>query len=148
MDKEKMLKKYTIKMIAGHIFTGSVLFVWMYAFVYDIIDRSMWVKSGIVMIVVSIIFGWLDNKINGEKDKAELHSIMPLIISIHDTPESLEKEKKILSAIDLGSFVIGFSFREFSFIFIVIMALGPLFRTLAGITNEKIKYLENKPEGL
>ena len=148
MDKEKLLKKYTIKMVVGHIFTCSVLFVWMYTFVYDVIDASLWVKSGIVMIVVSIIFGWLDNKINGEKNKAELRSIMPLIISIKDTPESLEKERKILSAIDLASFVIGFTFREASVIFIAIMAIGPFFRTLARITEEKRKYVENKPEGV
>lgn len=148
MDKEKLLKKYTIKMAAGQFFVCSILFVWMYTFVYDIIDRSLWIKIGIVMIVVSLILGWLDNKINGEKDKAELRSIMPLIISIKDTPESLEKERRILSAIDLGSFVIGFTFRDVSVIFIIIMALGPFFRTLARITEEKIKYLESKPEGL
>ena len=60
----------------------------------------------------------------------------------------LEKERKILSAIDLGSFVIGFTFRDVSVIFIIIMALGPFFRTLAKITEEKAKYLENRPEGL
>lgn len=148
MNKEKILKDFTIKFIAETVISCSVLFIWIFLFVYDIIDEKAWVISGIALIAAACAVSYFDKKINGKKNEKQLRRVMPMIISIKDTPESLKKDKDKLFWIGIASFSFGFAFRETSFIFIVLMAMSNMFRKLEYLTGEKIKYLENKPEGL
>jgi len=148
MDKEKLLKNFTIKFIAETVISCSVIFIWIFLFVYDIIDEKTWVASGIVLIATAGAVSYFNKKINGKKNERQLRQVMPMIISIKDTPESLKKDKDRFFWLGVAAFSFGFAFRETSFIFIVIMSMSNMFRRLEYLTGEKIKYLKNKPEGL
>lgn len=146
MDKEKLLKNFTIKFIAETVISCSVLFIWVYLFTYDILSAREWVISGLVGIAICLTIGYILNK--GDKDRREMLRIMPMIISIHDTPESLKAERRILDILYVLSFGFGFALRDISLIFVILWSLSFVFRRFSELTNEKIKYLENKPEGV
>ena len=83
-----------------------------------------------------------------EKNKREKLAIMPLIISIHDTEEKFRKQKTVLYVLYFTFFVGGLTFRSVSVVFIIMFAASPCFNFMANLVNDKIKYLENKPEGM
>ncbi len=148
MDKEKLLKNFIIKFTVETVISCSVTFIWIFLFVYDIIDEKAWIISGIALIVAACAMSYFDKKINGKKNETQLKRVMPMIISIKDTPESLNKAKDKFFWLGILSFSFGFTLRETSFIFIVLMSTSNMFRKLEYLTGEKIKYLENKPEGV
>lgn len=148
MDREKMLKKYITKFIIGNTVSASVFFIWIYLWATDVISNKIWIVSGIVMIVMSLTAGHFYNKKYGRRDKARLLRIMPLIISIHDTPDKLKKTKSVLTVLDVLSFGFGCGLAKYIPVFSVLCPISFIFRQFSNITNEKIKYLESKPEGL
>lgn len=148
MDKEKLLKKFKMKIIIGYSFMCSAAFVWMYIFTVGIISPKQWFISGFVIAFLCLITGYIDTKINGEKNRKEELAVMPLIISIHDTVDGLKKQRASFSFIQAIMFGFGFGLRDVSVIFLIMAALSILFAGFTDITSKKIKYLENKPEGL
>ena len=148
MDKEKLLKKFITKFVLGQTLASSFIFLWVYIYEYGFMDKEQFIKSGLIILVVAIVFGTIDYLLFNKKRKKERLAVMPLIISIHDTEEKLKKQKTILYVLYFISFVGGFTFRELSIIFIIMFAVSPCFSSMANLVNDKIKYLENKPEGL
>ena len=148
MDKEKLLKKFTIKFALEYTFMCSAVFVWMYAFSEGFISPKRWFISSFVIAFLCLVIGYIDTKINGEKNRREELAVMPLIISIHDTVDGLKKQKVFFSVMQALMFGFGFALRIVNSMFLVIAALSLRMAGLVDITNHKIKYLENKPEGL
>ena len=148
MDKEKMLKKFIAKFVIGQTLTSSFIFLWVFVHEYGFIDKGQFIKSGLVILAFAIAFGIIDYILFNKKRKKERLAIMPLIISIHDTEEKLKKQKTVLNVLYFVFFVIGLTFRDLSVIFIIMFAVSPCFSSMANLVNDKIKYLENKPEGL
>lgn len=148
MDKEKLLKKFIAKFVLGQTLASSFIFLWVFIYEYGFIDKGQFIKCGLVILAFAIAFGIIDYILFNKKRKKERLAIMPLIISIHDTEEKLKKQKTVLNALYFIFFVIGLTFRDLSVIFIIIFAVSPCFSSMANLVNDKIKYLENKPEGL
>ena len=148
MDKEKLLKKFKMKIIIGYSFICSAAFVWMYIFTVGIINPKRWFTFGFVIVFLCLVVGYIDTKINGEKNRKEELAVMPLIISIHDTVDGLKKERAFFSIMQAVMFGFGFGLRDVSVIFLIMAALSILFAGFTDITSKKIKYLENKPEGM
>lgn len=148
MDKEKLLKKFIIKFVLGQTLASSFIFLWVYIYEYDFMDKEQFIKSGLIILAVAIVFGTIDYLLFNKKRKKERLAVMPLIISIHDTEEKLKKQKTILYVLYFIFFVGGLTFRSVSVVFIVMFAVSPCFNFMANLVNDKIKYLENKPEGL
>ena len=148
MEKEKLLKKFIAKFVIGQTLASSLIFLWMFAREYGFIDKGQFIKSGLVILAFAIAFGIIDYILFKKKRKKERLAIMPLIISIHDTKEKLKKQKTVLNVLYFIFFVIGLTFRDLSVIFIIMFAVSPCFSFMANLVNDKIKYLENKPEGL
>lgn len=148
MDKEKLLKKLTIKYILGNILTSTILFIWIYATESNMLNEKQFYIIGFVIIVVCLVMGFITQKLFGEKNEKEKLAIMPLIISIHDTIEKLTKQKKMLTVLYVIFFAVGFTFRSVSVIFIVMFATSHCLLFFGNLVGEKIKYLENKPEGM
>ena len=148
MDKEKLLKKFIAKFVVGQTLASTVIFLWIFAYEYGFIDKGQFRKYGLVILVVAIVFGTIDHMLFKEKNKKERLAIMPLIISVHDTEEKLKKQKTILDVLYFIFFVGGLTFRDTSAVFIFMFAVSPSFSFMANLVNDKIKYLENKPEGM
>lgn len=148
MDKEKLLKKFITKFVIGQTLTSSFIFLWVYIYEYGFMDKEQFIKSGLIILAVAIVFGTIDYLLFNKKRKKERLAVMPLIISIHDTEEKLKKQKTILYVLYFIFFVGGLTFRSVSVVFIVMFAVSPCFNFMANLVNDKIKYLENKPEGL
>ena len=148
MDKEKLLKKFIAKYVIGQILASILIFLWIFARENGFIDKGQFIKYGLIILVGAIVFGTIDYVLFSKKNKKERLAIMPLIISIHDTEEKLKKQKTILYALYFIFFVVGLTFRDVSVIFIIMFAVSPCFNFMANLVNDKIKYIENKPEGL
>ena len=148
MDKEKLLKKFKLKFILGHIAISSIFFIWVYTVTYGIISEKQFFTYGLIAAVISLILGFIENKIFGEKRKREELAVMPMIISIHDTVESLKKQRTVYNILYVLSFGFGFGLRGASVVFILLCSISHLFSSFANLTTKKIKYIENKPEGL
>ena len=148
MDKEKLLKKFIAKFVIGQTLASSLIFLWMFAHEYDFIDMGQFIRYGLGILFFAVIFGIVDFVVFKEKNKKERLAIMPLIISIHDTEEKLRKQKTVLYVLYFTFFVGGLTFRSVSVVFIVMFAVSPCFNFMANLVNDKIKYLENKPEGM
>ena len=148
MDKEKLLKKFIAKFVIGQTLASSFIFLWVFVYEYGFIDKGKFIKSWLVILAFAIAFGIIDYILFNKKRKKERLAIMPLIISIHDTKEKLKKQKTVLNVLYFIFFVIGLTFRDLSVIFIIMLAVSPCFSFMANLVNDKIKYLENKPEGM
>lgn len=148
MDKEKFLKKFITKFVIGQTLASSFIFLWVYIYEYGFMDKEQFIKSGLVILAFAIVFCIIDYILFNKKRKKERLAIMPLIISIHDTEEKLKKQRTALYVLYFIFFVIGLTFRELSIIFIIMFAASPCFSSMANLVNDKIKYLENKPEGM
>ena len=148
MDKEKLLKKFIAKFVVGQTLASSLIFLWMFALEYGFIDMGQFIRYGLGILFFAVIFGIVDFVVFKEKNKKERLAIMPLIISIHDTKEKLKKQKTVLYVLYFVFFVGGLTFRTESVVFIVMFAVSPCFSFMANLVNDKIKYLENKPEGM
>ena len=148
MDKEKLLKKFIAKFVVGQTLASAFIFLWIFAHEYGYISKDQFIKSGLIISAVAIVFGTIDYLLFNKKSKKERLAVMPLIISIHDTEEKLKKQKTILYVLYFTFFVGGLTFRSVSVVFIVMFAVSPCFNFMANLVNDKIKYLENKPECL
>ena len=148
MDKEKLLKKFIAKFVIGQTLASSLIFLWMFAHEYGFIDMGQFIRYGLGILFFAVIFVIVDFVVFKEKNKRERLAIMPLIISIHDTEEKLRKQKTVLYVLYFTFFVGGLTFRSVSVVFIVMFAISPCFNFMANLVNDKIKYLENKPEGM
>ena len=148
MDKEKLLKKFIAKFVLGHIAFGSTIFIWLFSYEYGFIDFEQFYKYGLTIFCGCVILAIAYYVVFGKKEKKERLAIMPLIISIHDTTAKLKKHRIIFIVLYAVFFMAGFLFMDISVIFMLMFALAPVFNTLSSITGEKIKYIENKPEGL
>ena len=148
MDKEKLLKKFIAKFVIGQTLASSLIFLWMFAHEYGFIDMGQFIRYGLGILFFAVIFGIVDFVVFKEKNKKERLAIMPLIISIHDTKEKLKKQKTVLYVLYFTFFMGGLTFRSVSVVFIVMFAISPCFNFMANLVNDKIKYLENKPEGM
>ena len=147
MDKEKLLKKLTIKFALEYTFMCSAVFVWMYAFSEGFISPKRWFISSLVIAVMCIGLSIALSSQN-QKHRKEMLAIMPMIISIHDTVDSLKKQRNMLSVIQALMFGFGFALRIVNSMFLIISALSLRMAGFVDITNHKIKYLENNPEGM
>ena len=148
MDKEKLLKKFIAKYVIGQTLTSAFIFLWIFAHEYSYINKDRFIKSGLIILLGAIVFGTIDYVLFSKKNKKERLAVMPLIISIHDTEEKLKKQKTILYVLYFTFFVGGLTFRHVSVVFIAMFAVSPCFSFMANLVNDKIKYLENKPEGM
>ena len=148
MDKEKLLKKFIAKMVFGHIAVCSIIFVWIFSYDYGFIDFGQFCKYGLTLFCVTVLLAIVYYRVFGEKEKKEKLAIMPLIISIHDTEEKLKKQRIIFLVLYAVFFIIGFSYRSVSVVFIIMFSLAPFFNSMASLTKEKLEYIQNKPEGL
>ena len=148
MDKEKLLKKFIIKFVLEYTFMCSAVFVWMYAFTEGFISPQRWFVSGLVIAIVCIGLGMALARTYGKKRKKEMLAIMPMIISIHDTVDGLKKQKRMLTVLQALMLGFGFALRTVHSMFLVLAALSLMVVGFADITEHKIRYLENKPEGL
>ena len=148
MDREKMLKKFIAKFVIGQTLASSFIFLWVYIYEYGFMDKEQFIKSGLVILAFAIVFCIIDYILFNKKRKKERLAIMPLIISIHDTEEKLKKQRTVLYVLYFIFFVIGLTFRDVSVIFIIMFAVSPCFNFMANLVNDKIKYIENKPDGL
>ena len=148
MDKEKLLKKFIAKFVVGQTLASAFIFLWIFSHEYGYISKDQFIKSGLIIFAVAIVFGTIDYVLFNKKRKKERLAVMPLIISIHDTEEKLKKQKTVLNVLYFIFFVIGLTFRDLSVIFIIMLAVSPCFSFMANLVNDKIKYLENKPEGM
>lgn len=148
MDKEKLLKKFIAKFVVGQTLASAFIFLWIFAHEYGYISKDQFIKSGLIILAVAIVFGTIDYLLFNKKRKKERLVVMPLIISIHDTKEKLKKQKTVLNVLYFIFFVGGLTFRSESVVFIVMFAISPCFNFMANLVNDKIKYLENKPEGM
>ena len=148
MDKEKLLKRVTVKYILGNILTATILFLWVFSYENNLLNERQFYIIGFGIVAIGLILGFITQKLFNEKDKKEKLAIMPLIISIHDTEEKLKKQKTVLNVLYFIFFVGGFTFRSVSVVFILMFAVSHCFSFMANLVNDKIKYLENKPEGL
>ena len=122
MDKEKLLKKFIAKFVIGQTLASSLIFLWMFAHEYGFIDMGQFIRYGLIILVVAIVFGTIDYILFNKKRKKERLAIMPLIISIHDTEEKLRKQKTVLYVLYFTFFVGGLTFRSVSVVFIVMFA--------------------------
>ena len=91
MDKEKLLKKFIAKFVVGQTLASAFIFLWIFAHEYGYISKDQFIKSGLIIFAVAIIFGTIDYLLFNKKRKKERLAVMPLIISIHDTEEKLKK---------------------------------------------------------
>ena len=148
MDKEKLLKKFIAKFVIGQTLASALIFLWIFAHEYGYISKDQFIKSGLIIFAVAIVFGTIDYLLFNKKNKKERLAVMPLIISIHDTEEKLKKQKTVLNVLYFIFFVGGFTFRSVSVVFILMFAVSHCFSFMANLVNDKIKYLENKPEGM
>lgn len=148
MDKEKLLKRFVTKYVIGQTLTSSFIFLWVFAHENGLISEQKFFRYGFIILIGAIIFGTIDYILFNKKNKKERLAVMPLIISIHDTEEKLKKQKTILYVLYFTFFVGGLTFRHISVVFIAMFAVSPCFSFMANLVNDKIKYLENKPEGL
>ena len=60
MDKEKLLKKFKMKIIIGYSFICSAAFVWMYIFTVGIINPKRWFTFGFVIVFLCLVVGYID----------------------------------------------------------------------------------------
>lgn len=148
MDKEKLLKRFTVKYILGNILTATILFIWIFSYENNLLNERQFYIIGFGIVAIGLILGFITQKLFNEKDKKEKLAIMPLIISIHDTVEKLTKQKRTLTVLYVIFFAVGFTFRGVSVIFIVMFATSHCLLFFANLIGDKIKYLENKPEGM
>ena len=148
MDKEKLLKKFIAKFVIGQTLASSFIFLWVFSYENNLLNERQFYIIGFGIVAIGLILGFITQKLFNEKDKKEKLAIMPLIISIHDTKEKLKKQKTILNVLYFIFFVGGLTFRSESVVFIVMFAVSPCFNFMANLVNDKIKYLENKPEGM
>ena len=148
MNKEKLLKKFIAKYVIGQTLASAFIFLWIFAYENGLISQQKFFRYGFIILAGAVIFATIDYILFKEKNKKERLAVMPLIISIHDTEEKLKKQKTVLNVLYVIFFAVGLTFRHVSVILILMFAVAPCFSFMANLVNDKIKYLENKPEGL
>ena len=147
---EEKLNKFKRNFIIKQLCTGVFIFMWFYPLAFGLIDEKQWFTAGLIVLGVIIAISLLTVKRTKEKQKETLR-IMPMIISIKDTVESLKKERLIYNVIYVIMFACGLTFVRSNILRLpscIMLALSSLFMDFANLTTQKIKYLENKPEGL
>lgn len=147
---EERLNKFKRNFIIKRIFESVLIFLWIYPLAFGIIDEKQWFKAGIAVIAVLLISNLLTRK-KIQQRKEETLRIMPMIISIKDTVESLKKERTTYYIIDFVMFVFGFIFFKSGILRLpacISLALSCMFKEFQALTTQKIKYLESRPEGL
>ena len=147
---EERLNKFKRNFIIKQLCTGVFIFMWFYPLAFGLIDEKQWFTAGLIVLGVIIAISLLTVKRTKEKQKETLR-IMPLIISIKDTFESLKKERTTYYIIDFVMFIFGFIFFKSGILRLpacISLALSCIFKEFQALTTQKIKYLENRPEGL
>lgn len=137
MDKEKLLKKYILMFSLQSICLCSFWFLFL---IKDIAGFDLLLIAP-VPIIAAFISKWIDDNSRG---------VMPMIISIHDTVDMLNRHIAILAAIIVVILIIS------GIVIIYINSVAGrflssfiwLFVNLIRLTQRKIEYIKNKPEGL
>ena len=145
---EERLKKFKKDFIKIQLCSGIFVFVWFYLLAYGYIDEKQWFRSGMVILGIIIVFSLLTLERTRKKQEETLR-IMPMIISIKDTPESLKAERLVYNIIYVTLFAFGLTFVKNHILRLpacIMLALSTLFQSFANLTTHKIKYLEAKPE--
>ena len=137
MDKEKLLKKY-ILMFSRQ--TVCICAFWFLFLIKDIVSLDLLIIAP-VPIIAAFISKWIDDNSRG---------VMPMIISIHDTVEKMNRQIAVLAAVIVVVLIIS------GIVIIYINSVAGrfissficLFVNLIRLTQRKIEYIKNKPEGL
>ncbi len=141
MDKEKLLKKYIL------LFTAETIcqwLIWLILLTYKMLGIKPLFTLGFagVLLVLEIIFSHYVNK--------NSMSVMPMIISIHDTVEKYEKQNfKLFIALIIYTLLSIFLVYNFNSLFTRFLASFMwMFNSFTSLNHRRIDYLKNKPEGM
>ena len=69
MDKEKLLKKFIAKFVVGQTLASAFIFLWIFAHEYGYISKDQFIKSGLIIFAVAIVFGTIDYLLFNKKNK-------------------------------------------------------------------------------
>ena len=89
MDKDKLLKKFITKFVIGQTLASSFIFLWVYIYEYGYINKDRFIKSGLIILVVAIVFGTIDYLLFNKKRKKErlaVNFVPAFFPSLHSWP--------------------------------------------------------------
>ena len=147
MVTEKELKNFILKESLSYA-GASVLYFTMECLDYYKVfgDKSVFLWLCIIVLIALIVY----SVVSSNKTKARYRRFMPYLLKKTDTVEKLKSERTLYNILFFVLYCSG-SVLELIFLPLVcsgISSVSFIFLCFSSLTTQKIRYLEEKPEGL